>query len=361
MRIAIVGGGISGCYLAILIKELHPNYDVTIFEQNSKLNKKIYATGNGKCNFANSGKYLNKYNSEFANKYIEKYGYKEVKSFYDRVGIPSILEGENAYPISKSAITVGMMIEKKINELNINIKLDSKVIDYKVNSNSIEIILSNTKESFDKLVFATGGKSSPQLGSDGNLYSCLAKHNYQITELSPVLCPVKVKENTKLIDGVRNNVTLSIYEGNNLIHNEDGELLFKDKGLSGIVTFNASHYINLTSKKNIKLVCDFVNSISQDILPEDYIKYVHPKLANYLVNNNQNIHKTVFSFKDFYDYSIAHVTHGGIELSQIKDSLESKIENNVYFVGELLDIDGVCGGFNMMWAFASAMTVAKEI
>lgn len=363
MKIGIVGGGISGTYLALQIKELHPKYDVVIFEHNDKLNKKIYATGNGRCNFANAGSLLDKYNNqEFVLPILKEYGYKEISSYFNKIGIPNILEGDNAYPMSKSAVTVGLMMEKRINELGVKVYLSTEVVDYKLTSKGITVITSNKEENVDKLVFAAGGKSSSQLGSDGSIYNVLTKHNYKISNLSPVLCPMKTKENTKLIDGVRNDVTLSIYKKDKLIHKEEGELLFKDKGISGIVTFNASHYVNMTDKQNITFHIDFASLVKEKIEYKDYIKFVNPKLANYLVNNKQDIHDTVFTFKDFYDFNIAHVTHGGILLDNLKkDSLESKLENNVYFIGELLDIDGVCGGFNMMWAFASAYKVAKDI
>lgn len=364
MKIGIVGGGISGTYLALQIKELHPNYDVVIFEHNDKLNKKIYATGNGKCNFANAGSLLDKYNNEeFVLPILNKYGYKEIANYFDSIGIPNILEGNNAYPMSKSAVTVGMMMENRVKELGIEVKLSYKVIDYKLNqNNTITVISENEETNVEKLVFASGGKSSSQLGSDGSCFDILAKHNYKISDLSPVLCPMKTKENTKLVDGVRSDVVLSVYQKDKLIHQETGELLFKDKGISGIVTFNASHYVNKTNKQNITFHIDFASLAKGKIEYKDYVKYVNPKLANYLVNNKQDIHNVIFTFKDFYDFSVAHVTHGGVELSELKaNSLESNKENNVYFIGEILNIDGICGGFNMMWAFSSAYKLANEL
>ena len=99
---------------------------------------------------------------------------------------------------------------------------------------------------FDKVIFATGGKSSPNLGSDGSLFQTFEKHKYTLVEMNPSLCPIMTKENTKLVEGVRSEVRIKIFDGNKMIHEEEGELLFKDKGISGIVVFNASHYINQT-------------------------------------------------------------------------------------------------------------------
>ena len=94
---------------------------------------------------------------------------------------------------------------------------------------------------------------------------------------------------------------------------------------------------------------------------KDYDKYVNPQLAEYLSRNKQDIHNTVFTFKDFYDYSVAHVTHGGLSISEVTNNLESKKNPDVFFIGEILDVDGICGGYNMMWAFASAYKVARSI
>lgn len=362
MKIGIIGGGISGCFLAIQIKELHPQYEVDIFDHNDKLNKKIYATGNGKCNFANSGSLLDKYkNEDFVLPIIKEFGCKEIIEYFEKIGIPSILDGELVYPASKSAQTVGILLEKRCKDLGVRIILSTQILDYSANENgaSIKTDLYNFK--YDKVVIACGGKSSPQLGSDGSIFNILSKHKYDILEMNPSLCPIKTKENTKILDGLRTSVNIKVFNGNKIIHEETGELHFKDKGISGIVVFNACHYINQTDKKDISIHVDFAPNFPKSIAKVAYFGYVHPKLAEYLERNNLDIHDAKFTFKDFYDYSTSQVTSGGISLKNVNENLMSKLENNIYFVGEILDVDAVCGGFNMMWCFASANKVAKEV
>ena len=353
-KVAVIGGGISGVFASIKIKELHPDYEVTIFEHNDKLLKKIYATGNGKCNFANIGSLKDKYhNEEFALPILNEFDAKDIISYFSSIGIESKTINDLVYPYSESAETVANKLLEKLESLNINSRLNSKVIGY----NNNKVITEESSYEYDILIISVGGKSSSQLGSDGSLYEQLVSHGYSFKEASPSLCPIKTKENTKLVEGLRNKSLVSLYQNNKLIHQEEGELLFKKDGLSGMVIFNTTHYINrLDNKKNITIHIDFAPNKIGDIY-----SLVQPKLAGYLLKNSLDFHNTVFTFKDFYDFKFSQVTSGGIKVSDINNNLSSKKEKNVYFIGEVIDVDAVCGGYNIMWALASAFKVANSI
>ena len=360
MRIGIIGGGASGTFAAIRIKELNPSFDVTIIERNDKLMKKVAVTGNGRCNYANLGNLEGKYNDPFANQIINNLKPTELVNIFERYGIHPTYIDNLVFPISLSAQTVVLMLNKRLEELGINICLNEKVVDYQIKNN--QCILKTDKEThvFDKIVFSCGGCAYPQLGTDGSLFDILRQHGYVIETLSPSLSPIKVKENTKKISGQRVKCLVSLLYKDKLYYAEEGEVLFKDDGLSGIVMLNMSQKINeLTDKKAVKIVLDLApNHI---VKPDQYLEFVHPKVAAYLTDNNLSINKLVFTFKNFYDYNIAEVSHGGVSLKDINDGLQSKKENKVFFTGEVLDIDGMCGGYNLMFAFASAETVAKSI
>ena len=360
MKIGIIGGGASGTYLAIRIKELNPSFDVTIIERNDKLMKKILVTGNGRCNYANLGSLDNKYNNDFANKIINNLNPNKLVETFDRFGIHPTKIDNLVYPISLSAQTVVLMLNKRIKELGVNVLLNERVLNYENKDSKYRITTNKQIHVFDKIVFASGGKAYPQLGTDGSIYNFLVMHHYQLTKISPSLTPIKVKENTKKVSGQRVKCLVSLLYKDKLYYSEEGEVLFKDDGLSGIVILNMSQKINeLADKKAVKIVLDLVPN--NKVKPNQYLEFVHPKVATYLTDNNLSINQLIFTFKNFYDFNIAEVSHGGVSLNDITDGLQSKKENNVFFTGEVLDIDGMCGGYNLMFAFASAETVAKSI
>ena len=353
--IGIVGGGISGVACALFLIKQYPDVHIDIFEKNDKLLKKIYATGNGKCNFANSGELIDKYkNEDFVLPIIKDFGYKELNSYLNSIGVATKLVGSLAYPYSETALTVANALLKELNLPNIKIHLSVEVLDYQ----NTTLLTNLGTFSFDKVIFTSGGKSSPQLGSNGVLFYLFKMHDYELEECFPSLCPIKVKENVKRLDGLRNKVAASLYQDNKLIHQEEGELLFKKDGLSGIVIFNLTAYINrLKDKHNIVIEIDFAKG--QEV--NAYDSYLHPAIAKYLLDNHLDIHHTQFHFKDFYPFNNAQVTSGGIKLNQVSKDLSSKLEPNIYFAGEVLDVDAVCGGYNIMWAFASAYHLVKNI
>ena len=254
MKIGIIGGGASGTYLAIRIKELNPSFAVTIIERNDKLMKKIAVTGNGRCNYANMGSLVNKYNNSFANQIIENLKPQQLVANFERYGIHPTRIDNLIFPVSLSAQTVILMLNKRINELGIDVCLNEKVLDYETKSNKFIIKTDKQEHAFDKIVFANGGKAYPQLGTDGALFEILRQRQYEIETLSPSLSPLKTKENTKKISGLRVKCLVKLFNGGRLYYAEEGEVLFKDDGISGIVILNMSQKImNFKTKRLFKL------------------------------------------------------------------------------------------------------------
>ena len=372
MKIIIIGGGASGIVAAINYKRNNKGDDVLVIEQLATPLKKILASGNGKCNLGNSNIDYSLYNNpEYAKSIIAGYDYKE---FFSSISIETKTVGDLAYPVSESAVSVKEALLNSAKNLGISIKTEEKLIDYLV-KNQIEVVTNKGKYTADKLYFAGGLKSSPKLGSDGSVLDILSKHGYKIKSPQPGLSPLYTKEKTKLIDGIRIKARVSLFEDRKLIHKEEGEVLFKEHGLSGIVIFNTMSLISRTPEKEHEISIDLLPDFTEKYL-ENYRKthkfsefllaFLNPKISMYLqerFKGEDAIFKSLknlkFTFDKSYGFDFSQVSIGGIEIDEVDENLMSKHEKNIFIIGELLDIDGPCGGYNLTWAFASAIKSTK--
>ena len=372
MKILIVGAGASGVVAAINYKRNHLNDEVFIIERLDSPLKKLLATGNGRCNLGNSKLDINNYSHpDFVKKILDGYSYEE---FFDSISIKTKLIDNLAYPVSESAVSVRNALLNELDKLHIQIRLEEKLVDYEV-SEKIKVITNKAVHVVDKLYLTGALNSSRNLGSDGSVLATLREHGYQIKEPLPGLCPIITKEDTKLVDGIRNKSKVYLYQNDKLIHEEKGEVLFKKNGLSGIVIYNISSLIARSDKKATKIVLDLLPDYSKQEI-QNYCKlhtfngflqgFFNPKLAQYLVKKFDQpkvllsgVKHLEYTFKDFYGFDFSQVSVGGIKIDEVKDNLESKKEKGVYLLGELLDVDGPCGGYNLTWAFASALHATK--
>ena len=354
--VLVAGGGVSGVFFSIRLKEIHPDYEVIIFEHNDKLLKKLYATGNGKCNFANKGDLKDKYAQEdFALPILKEFDYQEIVNYFRLIGVESKTIGDLYYPYSESAETVANALLKRVDELNIKVHLLEDVIEFKNNT----LVTNKGQYQYDYLVIASGGKAAPQLGTDGKLLDTINKGSGPNKEPQPSLCPIVTKENTHLVEGLRHKCLVTLKykkDGKDVTaHKEEGEFLFKKDGLSGIVIYNISHYINVYECYNsAEIHLDFAPN-----LEGEYESLVHPRLAKYLKSNKLDIHDTVFHFKKFYDFKNAQVSGHVFDTNKLNKDLSLKDTKNIYFIGEVTGVYAVCGGYNIMWALASADKVAR--
>ena len=372
MKILIVGAGASGIVAAINYKRNHKDDDVLVIERLDSSLKKLLASGNGKCNLGNSNIDFSVYNNpSFAKKVIEGYDYKK---FFSSIAIETKLFGNLAYPVSESAISVKEALLNSAKNLGISIKNAEKLVDFSV-MDKIKVTTDKGEYLVDKLYLAGGLKSSPKLGSDGSVLDILSRHGYKVKTPESGLCPLYTKEKTKFIDGVRVKSTVNLYKNGMLIHKEDGEVLFKEHGLSGIVVFNTMSIIARDPKQTYKITLDLLPDFSLEYLKnyrknhkfsELLLAFLNPKLSKYLSERFKNDDKIFDSLKNLeftydkpYGFDFSQVSIGGIDVTEVDENLMSKREKNVFIIGELLDIDGPCGGYNLTWAFASAIKSTK--
>jgi len=367
MKVIVIGAGASGITAAINYKKHHLSDDVLVIEHLDKPLKKILATGNGKCNLGNANINFALYNNpDFAKKIISGYDYK---SFFESIAIETKLIDNLAYPVSESAVSVRDALLNECNKLGIKINVSENLLDY----NDTKVITDKNTYTYDKLILACGLKSTPKLGSDGSLVNILKNHGYNISEVLPGLSPLYTKEKTKVLDGIRCKSNVKLLENNKVIFDESGEVLFKEHGLSGIVIFNLMSNISRNNGKKLEIQIDLLPEFSKEYLNiflskhsfNEFLQaFINPKIISYLedrFNTNKEIFEAVkclkFTFDKSYGFDFSQVSVGGVDLDQVNDDFMSKIEKNVYIIGELLNIDGPCGGYNLTWAFASALRI----
>lgn len=391
MNVIIIGAGPSGMMCAIKAK--NENNNVTIIEKNDKAGKKLLLTGSGRCNYANeiinSDCYFTE-NSDLIENIINPGEVDLMHAAIESIGIyPDIINGYY-YPYSHNSASVNNLLIEKCKSKGINFIFNEEVNDIKKNSTGFKI---NNKYECEKLVIACGGKSYAKTGSDGSLYPNLENLGIKFTKMYPCLTQIKT-DSIKELSGVRLNAKVSLFDNDKLISFETGELQFIDYGVSGICVFNLSGYVksnsNLTIKinflpftddadefieermkllENINLINAFESIINYKVLKYIFKKTGISETARYksLTENEKKLFKeylTSFTLKVYgtNDYDKAQVTMGGVPLTDINIStMESNNVKNLYLIGEILDLTGKCGGYNLMQCFITGLIAGRNI
>ena len=387
-KIGIIGGGYSGVISAIYASK---NNEVTILERNSDLLKKLLLTGNGRCNYFNSVMSLDKfhsYNNELIEDIITMDNIEELDNFFINLGLFPKVKNGYYYPYSNQATSVKDLLVSKLNELKVNIKTDYlvKIVEKKDNK-----FIVNDELEFDKIIISTGGKAYPKTGSDGIGYDLLKSFGHKITKLSPSLVQITSDNKyLKELSGIRSEALLSLFDKDKKIKEELGELQFTDYGISGICTFNISSYLRegIDNKyilvnfmpldiKSFTLFMESNNTIFErlegilnyklikvllklsNISNDDHWNTISNKQKEDLINNLFNYKVNITGTKSFDN---SQVTAGGLVLSEINPkTMESKLVDNLYVTGEVLDLDGDCGGYNLTIAFITGYIAGSNI
>ena len=394
MKVVVVGAGISGIVSAIKISK---NNEVLVLEHNDKPLKKLLLTGNGKCNYFNeefsSNKYFS-YDKDLIDSFINEDNKRKLLSFYKSIGLIPRIKNGYYYPASNQAYTVYNSLLKEAKNNNVDIRYNYEVKDIKYLNN--KWIINNDIEC-DKLVISCGSMAYPKTGSDGSGYDLCNKLNIKVNKVYPALVGLLTNKNLKDISGVRSEVEVSLFENNKLISSEIGEIQFNDNSLSGICVYNLSIFMN---KDNYKIKVNFLNDFN--INKDNFINkldelnnnlnnrnitellecFLNYKLVNYIlkiskINDNKswnelndkekeilcnNLINMEFEIIGNKGYESSQVCAGGVSLKEINiKTLESLKYKNLYFTGELLDITGICGGYNISFAVLSALIVGEHI
>lgn len=400
-KIVVIGGGVSGLIAAIHAK--NKNNRVIILERNNTCGKKILVTGNGRCNYSNSNQDINHYHSSSSDNLESIINQKNISAFldfYKSIGIIPKVKNGYYYPYSNQAVTVQQALLRKVSELDIDVKTSSYVDDIAVNGNSFKVKTNKGIIDADIVIMACGGKSYSKLGTDGNGYQLLKKLGHNIIQVVPALTQIKVLENIKDLTGVRSEVSITLIEDGKTIKSEIGEVQFTDYGISGICSMQLSKYISygIMDKKCEKIVINYVSDIAKS--KEEFIKFIESnnwldfevgslldsllnyKVTNYILKETKiagNVKIRNLSDEEIdilVNYLInftltatgtntfdnSQVSAGGVDLKEIDlTTMESKIIPNLYIVGEIVDVDGDCGGYNITFASISGMLAGMEV
>lgn len=397
MKVIVIGAGASG--LVAAIKASNNKNDVTILEKNSSCGKKILITGNGRCNYFNSDQNLKHYHSQSLNlkTFINPDDFNAALKFFDSIGIVPEIKDGYYYPKSNQAISIKNALEVEALVKKINIKYDIEVKSIKKENEKFIIITNKEQYIADVVILATGGCTYPKTGSNGSGYNIAKSLGHSIIKPLPGLVQLIAKDDLNLASGVRTKVEIQLIEDDKYLTKEVGELQITDYGISGICVMQLSSFITkgLEDNKKEEVIINFLPDINDvfdwlnkrnKTMPKRNISQLLEGVLNYKLINvllkNSFIHKNdkwddisienkkilvnnlvnyKINIKDTKGFDNAQITVGGIPLNEINDNFESKIVKNLYLVGELLDVNGDCGGYNLMFAWISGMKVGKNI
>lgn len=391
MKVGILGQGFSGIFLALFLKENNPKIDVTIIDKEETPGRKVLATGNGRCNITNTSLVKEAYNSEDALNVVNDFNSEDIIKFLNSLGIFTRTYNNLVYPYSNSAKTFLDFLIARCKERKVKFVNRERLVDYTLENGKIRVKTQNKIFIFDKFVFACGNAAAPQLGGSDQIFTLLEKKGYKVSALRVGLAPIQTEEKPTTIQNERVKATVSLYIDKALVYQENGEVLFKKDGLSGIAIFNCASMIARSKRfKKCTISLDLMpeydcdklvelltklngmskSSVLSGIFTKHVAEYIRKasgikNLFDYTPTEIKKLAVTiknlVFTYKATYDYKDAQVSVGGVEFSNVDFDLESKKESGIYFAGEILNADGLCGGYNITFAIASAHKVADAL
>ena len=399
-EIAVIGGGASGLMAAITAKK--SGKEVIILERKDRILKKVLITGNGRCNITNVNANISNYfgkNISSVENILNRFTPQDTMDFFNELGI--ICDEENrgkVYPLSGQASSVVDALRFEAERLGIKIETEFYVRKIEKDGFKFRIYSEDRKKiEAGRVILAAGGQSYPELGSNGSGFELAKELGHSVTRLSPSIVQLKTeKHQVKGLQGIKTDVAVTAYGDNKKICTYNGELLFTDYGISGNVVFNISFVMPLY--KNVEFEIDFMEKFDYnelyEILKERKRILSHLTMENYfngMINKKlgqflskvSGIEKLSKPVKDLNDSDIrklctvlkkyrvkilettgfknAQVTAGGVLLDEVNiETLESKIVKGLYFSGEVLDVYGECGGFNLQWAWASGYIAGEN-
>ena len=396
ISIAIIGGGAAGLFLASALQGAE---NIRVFERNDRVGRKLSATGNGQGNVTNLQATATEYFSSekegkaMAERMIRTYSDKDLARFFEGIGV--LLSADDrgrVYPAGRqaSALTDALRFSLEVGD---RVTLSARVIDIEKAQGGFILLTESGVDKkavryfAEKIVLCTGGKAAKNFGTDGSAYTLAQKFGHTVTELYPSLVQLKTDvTHTKTLKGIRVSDGILTAKTEKRTHSLQGDIIFTDYGVSGDAVFRLSAFIaSEIPHGHVELTMDFLPDIDKETifnalkkkraafpdLPDNELLFgiVNNQIGRAVMKRaNGDIARAAELVKAFplkvtgslgFDY--AQVTKGGIPLSEVGENLQSRFVQGLYFAGEILDVDGQCGGFNLQWAYSSAQVVAAAL
>lgn len=404
-EIIIIGGGAAGMMSAIIASK--NGSKVTLLERNDRVGKKILATGNGRCNYTNRNLNIENYhgsNPRFAYSALSQFDVDRTIDFFERIGItPAVEDGGKVFPLSFQASSVLDVLRYEMDRLKVEVITEAFVKEIKNKKGKFgkfTVVTSDNRQyKGHKVIVATGGMALPNSGSDGNGYDLLKKLGHSIVDISPGLVQLQLEgDYFKQMTGVRVVGQSSLIIDNKEYRVEFGDLLFTNYGISGppILQISSEAIKMLKRGSDVYIKLSLINKSHESLfeyllerfshmgtktLEEALVGFLNKKLILPIIKtlelnkdalvceiSKEDIKKLSLILTDWRfkligsrPWADAQITVGGVNTSEIDQStMESKLVDGVYIIGELLDINGDCGGFNLQWAWSSAYVAAMD-
>lgn len=392
-KVIIVGGGASGILAAI--HAAREGACVTLIEQKERVGKKILSTGNGRCNLTNetmSAHYFRGGETEFVETVLEQFDYHQTIEFFERLGLYLKNKGGYIYPYSEQASSVLDILSMELKYRKVAVHTNTVV--HKIEKNKFFRVESSAGIfEGDAVILATGGKAMPVLGSDGSGYILAQTLGHSISQVVPALVALHAKGTFfQKLSGIRTHANVKLFVDERFVSEDTGELQLTNYGISGIPVFQISRYAAKAFAENKKVTAeiDFVPALTEEQLLESIVKWIsynpyktaeqfcagiwNKKLITILLRcagikestlvselNEDELLRLVKKCKHFHtdihgtnSFEQAQVCAGGVMTKEINPhTMESKLLPGLYFAGEVIDVDGVCGGYNLQWAWST--------
>ncbi len=400
--VIIIGGGAAGLCSAVYLKKKKPDLSVRILEASTRVGKKLALTGNGRCNITNVNIDLSRYHGEdveFCRFALEKYDRFFTEDFFESIGVPFVFEDDKGYPASLQAASVVDCLRFAADESGVITHLETKVTNIQISGDKYKVIADNMSFLAKNVIVACGLFSGgDRLGCDGGMLMLLNKSGFRTIKTSPAIVQVKTETDiVKQLKGIKFEGSASLKCDGKIVRKENGEILFCDYGLSGPPIMQISRGVsrnvgeisisldimpNITfselcealkiRRKNLRSrkLDEFFTGMLNKRLGQVILKSAGLKLSDDVKNIDDTSIKKIVSLLKGFDFKVlgttgyanSQVTAGGLATKGFSNkTMESIDSKGLFAVGEILDIDGDCGGFNLQWAWSSAFCASDAI